>query len=206
MKRLLNILFISCLTLSVCAQNCEQVTDKLLQKLNSTALRTDYNIAITQPETLSQNYSGQITMKGQSFNLRMGTVQAFYNGKTMWVMDSDLDEINITSPTAEELTESNPLLLINSIRQQCRLHFTDNFNDKALWSVDFYPNNKKSEILKYTVQFRRSDLIPTKIIISEIHSKLTTIILSAQQYGVDTTGEFELNVKNYPEATINDMR
>lgn len=188
------------------AQSCEEVTDKLLQKLNATALQTDYNISITQPQNESQNFSGQITMKGEAFNLRIGSMQAFFNGRTMWVLDTDLDEININTPTAEELTESNPLLLIKKVRNECRMRFTDNFKDKTQWSVDFYPNDKKSEILKYTIQFRRTDLIPTRIIINEIHSKTTTIILSGQKYGVDTTAKFELDTKKYPDATINDLR
>lgn len=188
------------------AQSCEEVTDKLLQKLNATALQTDYNISITQPQNESQNFSGQITMKGEAFNLRIGSMQAFFNGRTMWVLDTDLDEININTPTAEELTESNPLLLIKKVRNECRMRFTDNFKDKTQWSVDFYPNDKKSEILKYTIQFQRTDLIPTRIIINEIHSKTTTIILSGQKYGVDTTAKFELDTKKYPDATINDLR
>ncbi len=190
----------------VFAQSCEEVTDRLLDKINTTALQTDFNISVTEPETKSLNYSGNMLMKGKSFRLYMLSVQAYYNGTTMWVYDSDIDEINISTPTDADLQETNPLILIQLIRYNCRLHFTDTFKDRTQWSVDFYPNNKYSDVLKYTVQFRRSDLVPTRIIINEIHNRTTTIILSGQKYGVDTTGKFELDTGKYPKAIITDLR
>ncbi len=206
MKRNLFILVLLFWGIGVFGQSCGEVTDKLLSKLNTTSLQTDFSISITEPETQSLNYSGSLLTMGSKFNLRMLTVQAFYDGSTLWVYDRDIDEINISHPTSEELIESNPLLLIKLVRENCRLHFTDTFKDASQWSVDFYPNDKKSPVLKYTVQFNKKDLIPTKIIISEVQNKTTTIILSGQRYGVDTTGKFSLDVKKYPDAMINDLR
>lgn len=190
----------------VYSQTCEEAIDKMLNKLNTTSLQTDFNISITEPETQSLNYSGQLLTLGSKFNLRMLTIQAFFDGSTLWVYDKDIDEINITHPTDQELIESNPLLLIRLVRDNCRLHFTDNFRDPAQWSVDLYPNDKKSSVLKYTVQFRRSDLMPMRITISETLNRTTTIILSGQKYGVDTTGKFNLDTNKYPDAVVNDLR
>lgn len=205
-RRLLYILIISCVSFMSYGQTCDEVLDRLIEKLNTTSLQTDFNIAVTEPNTQSLNYSGNLLMLGKKFNLRMLTIQAYYNGKSLWVYDSDIDEINVSNPTEEELQETNPLLLIQLVRRNCRLHYTDNFKDKTQWSVDLYPNNKKSEVLKYTVQFRRTDLMPTRVLISEIQNKTTTVILSGQKFGVATTGHFELDESKHPNATINDLR
>ena len=206
MRKISFLLFAISFAIGAYAQSCEEVADKLLNKLATTSLQTDFNISVTEPEAQSLNYSGNILMKGKAFRLYMASTQAYYNGTTLWVYDSDLDEINISKPTDEDLQETNPLLVIQLVRHNCRLHYSDTFKDQTQWSVDFYPNNKHSDVLKYTVQFHRNDLVPTRIIINEIHNRTTTVILSGQKYGVDTIGKFELDTKKYSDAIITDLR
>ncbi|MBR3566588.1 MAG: outer membrane lipoprotein carrier protein LolA [Paludibacteraceae bacterium] len=205
MKKILTILL--CLTtLTTFGQNCEQIADQLIEKLNSSALKTDFNISVTQPDVESSNYSGQIIMRGPQFYLNITPIKAYFDGTTLYTHDTGIDEINITNPTKEELQDINPMSILQTLRQHSWLRFTDNFHDNTLYSIDLYPQNKMSEITKYTIQFRKTDLVPTRIIIYEIQNKTTTIILSGQKYGVDTTNRFTLDLKLHPKATINDLR
>ena len=56
--------------------------------------------------------NGTLLLKGEQFYLNSGGVQSWFDGKTQWSYLESSGEVNISSPTPEELQGINPYSLL----------------------------------------------------------------------------------------------
>ena len=61
--------------------------------------------------------SGELEVKGNKFHLKSGGIETWFDGKTQWSYVEQNGEVNVSSPTAEELRSVNPYALVSSYRQ-----------------------------------------------------------------------------------------
>ena len=52
-------------------------------------------------------------MRGNKFVLETDEMKTWYNGECQWSLIFDMEEVNLSEPTQEELTEINPYELLN---------------------------------------------------------------------------------------------
>lgn len=55
-----------------------------------------------------KNAKGNIIIKGEKFFLSVEGIKIWFDGKTMWTYVLNNEEVNITSPTEEEIKKSSP--------------------------------------------------------------------------------------------------
>ena len=58
--------------------------------------------------------SGTLEVKGDKFHLKSGGVETWFDGKTQWSYVEQNGEVNVSTPTPEELRGVNPYALVNS--------------------------------------------------------------------------------------------
>ena len=56
-----------------------------LTNLENKTLQSDFTITITEEVNAPMNYPGQIILHGDQFRLEMMTIEAAYDGKTMYM-------------------------------------------------------------------------------------------------------------------------
>lgn len=71
--------------------------------------------------TVSASYSlagskGSIVMSGVKFRILASDVKSWYDGKTQWTYSKATGEVNVTSPTSQELVMVNPLVAAQSLK------------------------------------------------------------------------------------------
>lgn len=59
---------------------------------------------------------GTLTMSGDKFVLSSPDMKIWYDGTTQWSYVPSRKEVDITEPTAEELSQVNPYIIIGSLR------------------------------------------------------------------------------------------
>lgn len=59
-----------------------------------------------------KNAKGNIIIKGEKYFLSVEGIKIWFDGKTMWTYVLNNEEVNITSPTEEEIKKSSPFLFL----------------------------------------------------------------------------------------------
>ena len=118
MKRYFIAIFAAALALASSAQSPAAMLDKCVAATN-TAGGITANYSITTPDGTSK---GTLAMQGNKFRIISPEAKSWYDGKTQWSWSPLTNEVNITSPTADELQMTNPLAAAQ--------HFKSAFNLK----------------------------------------------------------------------------
>ncbi|MDE5774069.1 MAG: hypothetical protein K2H86_06405, partial [Muribaculaceae bacterium] len=61
-----------------------------------------------------RSISGKIKEKGSKFAITTSSMGTWYDGKSLTTWQADSNEATIVSPSQNELSETNPLLLLQS--------------------------------------------------------------------------------------------
>ncbi len=105
-------------TIVAVAQTPTAMLDRCVAAINTRGGVTA-NYSITSSEGTSK---GTIAMQGTKFRIISPEAKCWYDGKTQWSWSPVTGEVNITSPTADELQMTNPIAAAN--------HFKADFNLK----------------------------------------------------------------------------
>ena len=125
----------------VMAQTPTAMLDKCVAAVNASGGVTA-NYSITSNQGTS---NGTIAMQGNKFCIISPEAKCWYDGKTQWSWSPVTSEVNITSPTADELQMTNPIAAAS--------HFKTNFNMKKAktktantYVIKLTPKKKKDSI------------------------------------------------------------
>lgn len=202
---------LSCLTLF--AQK-EQRAKDILDKTSST-LSKDSGIKATfllknyRQNKLSGQTEGTISLKGNRFMLETPRTTTWFNGKTQWTYVIENEEINVSTPTEEELQSINPYSFINLYKKgfDYKMAGTISYKGNSVYKVVLTPENKKQDISQIELLIEQSGSQPVFI---RVHSKrgeeMTIEILSYRNKQNLSDSSFTLDTKRYPQAEIIDLR
>ena len=113
---------------SASAQNntdAEKIINNLLTSVKTSAIRTNFNLKITEKNALnSQSNSGIFTLKGDRFVLEMDETKAWFDGKTQWAYMVQNNEVSITEPTAQEVASINPMAILSGYKAKSVVRFS----------------------------------------------------------------------------------
>jgi outer membrane lipoprotein-sorting protein len=109
------------------AQNntdAERITNDLVTKLNTQTLRANFKLDFFEKNNvISQSLSGNLILLGKKFHLNTPEVKAWFDGKTQWAYFAENNEVSITNPSAEELAETNPAMIISALKNKSTISF-----------------------------------------------------------------------------------
>ena len=103
--RLLTLWYLSVAVLVCHAEQPAAVLDRAIAALKS-AGNVTATYAVSSPQGST---NGTIAMNGVKFRLLSNDVRCWYDGKTQWVYSPAVGEVNIVTPTAEDLQTTNPM-------------------------------------------------------------------------------------------------
>lgn len=141
------------------------ILSSFFTNLEKKTLQSDFT-AIIQENGRTSHGSGSMTLKGSSFAITIGDNKAAYDGKTMYVYSPEIDELTLTEPTKEELTETNPFLALKSIAENSKSsEKTDAKSGKTI--VTLIPNDPSLEVDQIRLHIRTADLMPLLMEVDE---------------------------------------
>ena len=179
------------------------VLQSLLATLEQKTLVSDFTMTYTQsPIANTQSpmtYTGDLAMHGKQFTLSMFNMEAAYDGNTLYMYSEELEELTISTPTEEELTQTNPFLYAQALLPVCQ-YAEKVVGDKT--QVTLTPNDQTAGIAKLVLRVATATLLPTTIEIHEVEGKQTTLRFNNTRY-TDETPSFIIKKEG---AFINDLR
>lgn len=151
---------------------------------------------------------GIIHLKGERFFLDTEGTLTWFDGKTQWSYLTSSEEVNISTPTPEELQSINPYALLDMYRNGYNYKYggSKTKDGKQGYEVVLTPINKKQEIRSITL-FVSKNYQPLSIVIEQkdkVRSEITVTSYQASLSLPDDTFRFDRT--KYPEAEMIDLR
>lgn len=179
------------------------ITLTILQSLFSTleqkTLQSNFSITITQEQTQPMTYAGTLAMRDQKFALEFIGIEAAYDGQTLYMYSEDTEELTLSTPTEEELIQTNPFLYARALLPLCE------YAEKAVGDktqITLTPRDQSLGIHKFVLRLVTTTLLPVSAEIHESDGKVTTLRLNNPEYKNECP-KFSIEK---PEAFINDLR
>ena len=175
------------------------VLTSFLSTIEQKTLQSDFTITVAEEVTAPMNYPGALTMQGDKFLLSMYGLEAAYDGKTMYMYSGETDELTLTNPTQQEMTEANPFLFAKALVDACNIVEKTSGENTI---VTLTPKDKSAGIDRFVLKLRTADLLPLSVELKE-GKKMTTLKLTNPRY---VTLHPEFILKPDKDTYINDMR
>ena len=195
--------FIICVT-SLWAVNADGVMKKVLTKYRtSTCLSA--NLAITAGKNTSK---GTIIMQDNCFKLQTLELRCWYDGKNMWTYSKDVGEVNLTSPTNEELQSMNPYIALRNYKTDNIVSLLKSY-DSDSYVLKLVPKStKKSTYREIVISVSKTSYYITKAVIVMANGQQSSIhITGYRALNKYETQFFKFSASEVPKATpVIDLR
>ncbi len=203
MKKYIFTLLISLLILPCFAQ--KDVQAKKILDQTSAAFAKAGGIKATFSIKAGKGQSkGTLQLKENKFVLATNDAITWFDGKTQWSYLKHSEEVNISSPTADELQSMNPYILLNIYKKGFNYKYDGNVGNN--YKITLTPENKKQSFSKIVILISRSNYQPQHIILEQQNNKSEITLTSYQTKQSYPNSLFQFNKKNYPNAEVIDLR
>lgn len=193
------------------AQDARTILDKASETYNAAgALIANFTLDMKDVKSGSVNsYDGKAYMKGDKFKIEIPDAITWFDGTTQWTYVKDSEEVNISSPTGEELQAISPSALFNIYKKGFNLSYKGEkkFAEKTLLEVELTPQKKGGDFTKIIVQIDKASNIFHKITL--IDKSGLENLLTIKSYQTDknlSESLFKFEKKDFPNAEIIDLR
>ena len=170
-----------------------------LTTLEMKTLSSDFTLSIAADATQPINQTGSITLNGDRFRLSFLDIDAAYDGKTLYMYQTDTDELTLSHPTEQELLETNPFLYARALSKVCNITERQTANDQTL--ITLTPKDQSIGIQRFILTLNKNQL-PVRIEIRE-GKKTTTLTLRNTKYTTEPQ-TYTLTPSN--KTFVNDLR
>ncbi len=149
--------------------------------------------------------SGSMSVAGKCFYLSTPDMKIWYDGKTQWSYAPSAGEVNVTTPTAEELAQSNPISILSNLNNRFTYRRLKAIAGQE--KIELMPKKQSSDFASAVLILDSTTSLPKELTIKDSKSKTTTIKISNIKGGKTTpAGAFRFNSASYPDVEVVDLR
>ena len=191
------------------AQNAATLLDKAAtQYTQSNGIKAIFTLQ-TSGAGGSDRMEGTIQMRGDKFRLELPGTITWFDGQTQWSYVEHNEEVNVTTPTAEELPFTNPALLLRTYKKGFTAVYKGEStaaNGKMAHDIELTPQ-KKSDLTKVVLQLEKNSGLPIRMVVSAKNGTNSIVQISQLQTNQNQSDRFFVfNETDYPDAEVIDLR
>jgi outer membrane lipoprotein carrier protein len=210
MKKTILVLLVTFITfLGAKAQyddNALKVLDAMSAKYKEMpAFNTVFKYTLENPtENLKEVFEGKVTVKGNKYKLNMEGQEIINDGKTVWTYLPDLNEVNISTYSAEDqdISLNNIFTLYKS---GYKYLYIEQLNNGTLDVVDLVPEDKNNTYFKIRLTIGSNDKLLKSFLVFDKNGN--RFLYDIQLFTVDTTVTdkfFTFDPAKYPGVEVLD--
>lgn len=149
---------------------------------------------------------GALALKGEMFVLDCAGIKSWFDGKTLWSYVKDSGEVNVSTPTTEEVQAINPYTMLGMYRNGFNYKFAGikNRNGKNCKEVILTPETEQ-DIKSITVGVN-ANMEPAYLSIDSRNGEKQDIKIKKYTVRKLEDGFFRFNPKDYPGVEVIDLR
>ena len=197
------------------AQQSSAEAKKLLDKTYA-AFEASKGIRLTfRASTLDSDGNEQMAMsgtaciKGNKFRLESDQIDVWYDGTTQWVVMKDVNEVNISHPSADEITAVSPLALLGIYRDGYILTspVKERLNGKQVQRIRMVPALDNKQYREVEAMIDQNSLSLSAVTLTLHNGTMQQIDITDYNGNHNFTDmEFRFNKSRYPNIEIIDLR
>lgn len=193
------------------AQEAQAILDQAAQAYEqSNGIKANFAIhSVVPQQNISESFEGVINMKGDKFKLETPDMITWYNGETQWVYLMRNEEVNVSTPSGDELQLTNPTVLLRQYKKGFAVQYKGTSTTrqaKSAYDITLTPK-KKSDIQQVDLQIEKVSHIPAAITITDKNGATVSIHISKWVTGKNQADSFfSFNESDYPDAEVIDLR
>lgn len=197
------------LPLTTKGQDTKSILDKAVAIFErSSGLQADFDVTIYKGSQKQGNTQGTIFVKKEKFHISTPLLLAWFDGKTQWMLLKNSDEVNVTTPTKDEIQKNNPYSYIYIYKNGYQLsHQTSNYNNRKCYKVKLKAKNHQQKIKEVNLILDANSYLPLSINIVEDKNMNTHIkVWNVKNNQKFNDSLFEFKKKDYPNIEVIDLR
>ena len=149
---------------------------------------------------------GLLVLQGEMFTISTPGMVSWYDGKSQWTYSDQIGEVNVISPTAEEVQQINPFAIVKSFSSSYSSEQVKS-SSAGVTTLRLTANNRKSDISSADVTINDKTLYPTRIVLTMSNRQKVTInIQNVKAGGKLPVSNFRFDAKRYPNVQVIDLR
>lgn len=182
-----------------------KIIENIINISKTNAVKTGFTLSSTSTAAGSQVVKGTFMMKGNKFNLTTGDMNVFFDGKTQWSYNRDVNEVTITNPTEKELAETNPLAILSAYKAKSIVKLVKTTASTNV--IQLIPKLEKSDVKKIIVTVNKTSNYPLSLQLTDKKGTVSTLTFTQFQPNQKVAdNEFVFNKNKYADVEINDLR
>lgn len=201
MNRIYTLFFLLMLTLSLSAQQdtkAKDILDKTVEKYNQSK-----GISVI----FGGSQSGKLLLKGEKFQLTTQDVTTWFDGQTQWSYLKQNEEVNISTPTPEELRAINPYAWLSLYKQGFNYRYSGVKTREGKQGHEIVLTTQTKQDIQSITLLIGSDYEPIYIGILPTEGQMQEFIVHNYRTQLNLNDNaFRFDKNKYPNAEIIDMR
>lgn len=193
------------------AQNPVSILDKAAEAYEkANGIKATFTMHTqSEAQQMNESFEGTIQMKGDKFVWQTPDMITWFDGTTQWTYVPRNEEVNVSTPTGDELQFTNPALLLRSYKKGFKAVYKGEStapNGKSAYEIELTPK-KKSDIVKAILQIEKFSSFPVAITVESRNGMRSTIRIGKLETGVNQPDSFFVfKEADFPDAEIIDLR
>jgi len=192
-------------------ESAEQIMDRMLSSfVDQKQMVFDFKLTVKIPEQNNIEFEGNLIKSGDKYSATMGDRWIKTDGKTQWVFDPDLQEVQIYDANADNALPLSP-------EEMLKVYNTDDFDfditgkegngQGEIYLVDFKPKDKSADVVKAGMAIYKSSAFPQYIKVTERDGMRYILELSNINTEPSISkDEFTFQPENNPNLRVEDLR
>jgi outer membrane lipoprotein-sorting protein len=183
--------------------------EKAVSMMKSSPVKIVFTTTIEAASSKKKNnVSGTLVVMGNKFHLTMNGTEAYFDGKTQWVYVPESNEVTISTISARDQKQMNPLSVLSQYNgKDTKIMYSRDFSASANQvAIDLFPTSKSANEFRILVKLDKRTNAPQMLqLFGRDGSKTTVIIKSFQKISADNKS-FMFDLKVHPKVSVNDLR
>lgn len=202
------VIFHSKITIAQTNLDSKAILDKVSNTFEkSDGVRLSFTLGFDTPNGF-ESQNGEVFLKGDKFKLELPTSTVWFDGTTQWILLHELDEVNISTPSKQELLSISPLVILNIYKSgyDVKEPIKRTYKGNPVLEIVLNSNDNKKELTSITLLVDNESYQIKQINITTRDNKTTQLSLSHYTYSKLINDLFIFNKHNYPNVEIVDLR
>ena len=192
------------------SSDARKILDKTAERLTQEkGVKATFKAEIFNDGNSQGFTTGDICLENNKFCISTADMTTWFNGETQWTYVKANEEVNISTPTEEELQTLNPYMFIQLYKSGYKYNMVETeLRGKACYEITLTAKkkNKSVNVFVLNIEKQTNELMCIRMQDNQNH-KWTRIAIHDFQSNIEFKNEdFEFNEKNYPDAELIDLR
>lgn len=186
----------------------KEILDHTAERMQAKGgIRANFTTTTFIGTTPHETICGTLDMLGNKYVMTTPSIQTWFNGKDQWTLVTENKEVNLVTPTDEELQVSSPTAFLTLYKHGFNLSSSKNMlRGHKIWDITLRPKKSGQEPSRIVISIDQETFTPMCLRIRN-EGNWTRISITDLDFNANLSdGQFQFPVQKYPDYEIIDMR